>query len=199
MIAGRSTAPVIALLATLLFAPAAEAHHFKGLPHFSYFENYPQVPQEEFLGQAGDYEYSLVLYDFQGLKKEDAYQPDDARLYLIIFNLRENRVYNGPIAVEILDRGAPIDSLEIEAPQEESVYSLQRTLPSTGRYSLAVTHLEGPPTRAVIPFRLSSQKTLWGKWVIGILALFVAVVAFGSRRARLAIDRRDALNRRKTR
>lgn len=35
----------------LVTAPSTEAHHFKGLPHFNYFENYPQVPQEEYIWQ----------------------------------------------------------------------------------------------------------------------------------------------------
>jgi hypothetical protein len=30
------------------------AHHFKGLPHYNYVENYPQTPEEEILGQSGD-------------------------------------------------------------------------------------------------------------------------------------------------
>ncbi len=56
----RSSMFFIVLL--LLWAPPLAAHHFKGLPHFNYFENYPQIPQDEFLGQFGDYECSLVIY-----------------------------------------------------------------------------------------------------------------------------------------
>jgi len=179
----------------LLVAGTAGAHHFKGLPHFSYFENYPQVPQDEFLGQAGDFEYSLVLYDFQGLKREDKEQPDAAHLFLIIFNLRENRVYDGPVTIEILDRGKPVSSVDFDGPEEESVYSLKRELPPTGRYSLAVTQREGDRTRAEIPFRLSSQRVPWGRWITGGLVLLVVVVAVGSRRARVAMDRAEALRR----
>lgn len=190
----RFAVPLLAALA-LLLPGTADAHHFKGLPHFSYFENYPQVPQDEFLGQAGDYEYSLVLYDFQGLQQKDKFQPNDARLYLIIFNLRENRVYDGPVRIEILDRGEPVFAEEFTGPEEESVYSLKRELPPRGRYSVAITHLEGTPTRAEIRFRLSSQKVPWGKWITGGLLLLVGVVAVGSRRARVRMDRAEALRR----
>ena len=37
--------------------PVLFAHHFKGMPHFNYFENYPQIPQEDFIVQSGDYEF----------------------------------------------------------------------------------------------------------------------------------------------
>ncbi|MBZ0268302.1 hypothetical protein K8I85_09100 [bacterium] len=190
----RSGALVVAA-AWLGPAGSADAHHFKGLPHFSYFENYPQVPQDEFLGQAGDFEYSLVLYDFQGLKQEDKEQPNDAHLYLIIYNLRENRVYDGPVRIEVLDRGKPVHSADFDGPKEECVYSMKRELPETGRYALAVTQLDGDRTRAEIPFRLSSQKVPWGKWITGGLVLLVAVVAVGSRRARVVMDRAEALRR----
>ena len=49
----------ITLFICCLGLSPAFGHHFKGLPHFSYFENYPQVPQDEFLAQAGNYECSL--------------------------------------------------------------------------------------------------------------------------------------------
>ncbi len=188
----RKSIVLAALVASLVIPVSAAAHHFKGLPHYSYFENYPQVPTEEFLGQDGEYEYSLVLYDFQGLTKEDLYQPDNARLYLIIFNLRANKVYDGPLILSILDRDDPFYEEDFEGPAEECVYAIQHELPDTGRYSLRVTLGEEPGGTVLIPFRLSSQRTNWGKGVAGILVALVAVVAVGSRRARVKQDRRAA-------
>ena len=182
---------LIGVIAMGLSAQTVSGHHFKGLPHFNYYENYPQVPQDEFLGQEGEYEFSLVLYDFQGIQRDDAQQPDDARLYLIIYNLRENRVYNGPLTLDILDRGEVVYSQDYVSSQEESIYTLQQTLPSTGKYALRITFLQGDTAQALIPFVLSSQKIHWGKWIAGTLVIFVAVVAVGSRRARVRLDRKE--------
>lgn len=181
---------VATILLSAVFASSVFGHHFKGLPHYSYYENYPQVPQEEFLGQEGNYEYSLVLYDFQGLNKEDMMQPDEARLYLIIFNLRENEVYAGPLTLSICDREDVVYGEEFEGPEEECVYAIQQELGSTGKYSLLVSLDDGSGQQVRIPFRLSSQKTYWGRRVAGVLALLILVVAIGSRRARVAQDRR---------
>jgi hypothetical protein len=182
---------LIGTIAMGFFIEKVSGHHFKGLPHFNYYENYPQVPQDEFLGQEGEYEFSLVLYDFQGIQRDDAQQPDDARLYLIIYNLRENRVYNGPLTLEVLDRGDVVYAQDYASSQEESIYTLQQTLPSTGKYALRITFLQGDTGQAIIPFLLSSQKIHWGKWIAGILVIFVAVVAVGSRRARVSLDRKE--------
>lgn len=184
------------LIALLIALPiAAEAHHFKGLPHFNYFENYPQVPQDEFLGQKGHYEFSLVLYDFQGIQKEEAEQPDDARFYLIAFNLLKNQVYNGPVTLEILDRGNPVYTEQFDSSQEESIYAMQQSLPGNGTYALRVTLHDANNLMVKIPFKLSSQKMHWGKWLGLSLAVLLAVVAIGSRKARLVQDRKENARR----
>ena len=179
---------VIAAAIAWASAPA-NAHHFKGLPHFNYFENYPQIPQEEFLGQAGNYEFSLVLYDFQGIESRDVQQPDDARLFLIAFDLLNNKVYGGPARLEVLDGTDPVLVEEVDGPREENVYQLHGSIPPEGDYSLRVTLLDENLT-VVIPFLLTSQKVNWGTWIAAGLAFLIAVAAVGARRARVLQDRK---------
>jgi len=176
--------------ALLILSSAVFSHHYKGLPHYSYFENYPQVPVEEFLGQIGEYELSLVIYDFQGLKRSEVEQPDDIRLFLIIFNLYDNRVYSGPVTLQILDGSKIIYSEDIDAPEEENIYRLNQKLPSSGDFSLSVILRDEENLKTSIPFQLSSQKISWGKWIALALIIMVAVTAAGSRRARILLDRK---------
>ncbi|MDP7399883.1 MAG: hypothetical protein QGF67_20515 [Lentisphaeria bacterium] len=185
-----------ALLLVALSLPAA-GHHFKGLPHFAYFENYPQVPQDEFLAQQGEFECSLVIYDFQGINKADTEQPNDARLFLAIFNLRENRVYNGRLKMTVLDHGDPIYSETVESGDSESLYLWHQSLPPEGRYAINLELLDAESMVMHVPFVLSSQRVHWGKWIAAGLGLLIVVVAVGSRRRRIAIDRaQNAKNRR---
>ena len=184
-----------ALLLMICLPLCAGAHHFKGLPHFSYFENYPQVPQDEFIGQSGDYEFSLVLYDFQGIQREDTEQPNDARFYLIAYNLRNGTVYNGPVTLEVLDGKKPVVTVRKESSQEESIYTLQQVLPENGKYSLRITMHDVDDLQAEIPFLLSSQKISWGRYLVASLIVCVGVVAVGSRRARVLQDRKEAHQR----
>ena len=184
--------PILAAVAVVLGPHIAEAHHFKGLPHFNYFENYPQIPQEEFLGQAGRYEFSLVLYDFQGLQQQDMDRPNDARLFLVAFDLLDNVVYSGPARLEILDGDTPVVTEAAAGPQEENVYQIRGTLPATGDYALRVSLVDEDGLTAVIPFQLSSQKIAWGRWIGALLAALLVIAAIGARRARVLKDRQLA-------
>lgn len=167
------------------------AHHFKGLPHFNYFENYPQIPQEEFIGQSGNYEFSLVLYDFQGIKKSDALQPEDARLYLAIYDLIKNKTYQGPLELQILLDGKILYRKSYKSSVEESIYTLQEKLPPTGKYSLKIIGRGESKLTGEIPFVLSAQKIHWGKWIAGVLVLLTIILIVGARKARLIIDRKE--------
>ena len=142
--------------------------------------------------------FSLVLYDFQGIKREDTQQPDDARFYLIIYNLRQNKAYQGPATLEILNHDAVVYTERFESAQEESIYTLQQKLMPDGKYALRLTLHDASELQGVIPFVLTSQRIHWGKWMLIALVLLVAVVAIGSRRARVIQDRRDNLRRKKS-
>jgi hypothetical protein len=184
--------PALAVGFFLLASVVSPAHHFKGLPHYNYFENYPQVPEEEFLGQAGEYELSLVVYDFQGIRREDVRDPDKVRLFLVIFNLLNNKVYHGALTLEILDRGKPIHTQRFNQAEQENLYAMHRELPDTGRYSLRVTLHDEKDLQCVVPFGLSTQKIRWGRWIAGGLTVLIAVAAVGARKARIKQDRQEA-------
>ena len=185
------------ILGFLSISMGAMAHHFKGLPHYNYFENYPQIPEEEFIGQAGDYEVSLVVYDFQGINREKVEHPDNVRLFLVIFNLLDNRVYGGKLTLEILDGDQVVHTRRFEAAELENLYGMHRELPPEGKYSLRmILHDEGD-LECKIPFRLSSQIVHWGKWIIVALLILLAIAAFGSRVARVKQDRREEYRKRK--
>ncbi len=187
---------VILTLVLLGLPGSAFAHHFKGLPHYNYFENYPQVPEEEFIGEAGNYEVSLVVYDFQGINRENVETPDNVRLFLVIFNLADNTVYGGPLTLEILDRDKVVHSQRMEKSELENLYSMHRELPDTGKYSLRITLHNENDLVCNIPFRLSSQIIHWGRWIAIALAILLAITAVGARRARVKQDRRESARRR---
>ena len=187
---------VIPLVYIFVCPYIVSAHHFKGLPHYNYYENYPQIPDEEFIGKAGDYEVSLVVYDFQGINRDKVEDPDNARLFLVIFNLKDNRVYGGPLTLEILDRGEVRHTHKFPQSELENLYALHRELPQTGKYAVRMTLHDENDLSCTIPFRLSSQKVHWGKWVGGILAVLIVVAAVGARRVRVRLDRKEAAQQR---
>ena len=183
------------MLALICFANSLHGHHFKGLPHHNYFENYPQVPEEEFLAHVGDYEMSLVVYDFQGIQRERAEQPENVRLFLVIFQVIDSKVYKGELTFEILDGERSIHSQRFQKAELENLYSIHKKLPDSGDYSIRLTLHDADDLECVIPFRLSSQKIHWGLWIGLGLFVLLTVTAFGARKARLALDRKEARTR----
>jgi len=180
-----------------LLPVAVMAHHFKGLPHYNYFENYPEIPEEEFLGQVADYEVSLVVYDFQGIQRANVDDPDMVRLFLVIFNLRNNDIYGGPLTLEVLDNGKVVHTERHKSSELENLYSMHQNLPDTGNYSLRLTLHSVDDLQCTIPFKLSSQKIHWGKWVGGVLLIIIIVAAIGARKARVAMDRKEEAGKRR--
>ncbi|MCA9716140.1 MAG: 4Fe-4S binding protein [Myxococcales bacterium] len=139
----RVRLPVIASsLAALLLAPAAAlAHHNKGLPHYGYYENYPQVPVEENIVVDGRWEMGATLFNFQGLDRRTADTPNDVKFFIYVYDLELDGNYQGAIDFEIVDEsGEVVSSFSRARVDEELLYSTRETLPATGDYEL-VAHL----------------------------------------------------------
>ena len=182
---------LLLILSFALCSPLA-AHHFKGLPHFSYFENYPQVPEDEFLAQYKDFGFSLTMFDFQGLNQGDMDAPDNVNFFLIIYNLKTNKAYQGPAQLQLMDGDRIVQDESFPEAVEESLYKTECKLGSEGSYYLRVTLNDGSGVTVDIPFILSSQKINWGLWIGLSLCILLFVAAIGARRARIMKDRQQS-------
>ncbi len=178
-----------ALILTLSFPLLLLGHHFKGLPHYGYFENYPQTPPKEFPGRAGPYKLYLVVYDFQGLTKKDMEQPDDVRLFLTVYHSKEQKAYDGRLKLDILDGKKTLRTINFTAPQEENLYKTNTKLGPDGDYSLKITLTDKDRIMTTIPFTLSSQKVSWGLWIGISLFILIVVAGIASRKVKKSRER----------
>ena len=189
--AASRAAPAVAVVSSLLLAviaswpTAAVAHHNKGLPHYGYYENYPQVPTDEHVAIDGRWEIGATIFNFQGLDRSNADTPSDVKIYLYLYDLKADRAYTGPLRVDIRRNGKTVvrfDRLEVD---EEAVYSTRETLPESGTYKL-VALVEGK--EVVLPFYvdLAGDGVKW--WVVAGLVFPILLVfglaLFGGKRRR---------------
>ena len=72
---------------------------------------------------------------------------------------------------------------------------MHHKLAETGDYSLHLTLHDAGDLECAIPFKLSSQKIHWGRWIAGGLAALLLVAAIGARKARVRIDRSEQAKR----
>jgi len=175
------------LAATLvLTAPGpAVAHHNKGLPHYGYFENYPQAPVEEYVVIDGPWEMGAVVFNFQGLDRRTADTPNDVKIYLYLYDERTGSAYQGPLEVEIRSDGEVVSTFERVKVDEEAVYSTRETLPRSGDYEL-VAHVGEEEISLRFHVDLTSDRPplAWIAGIGGSAVLLFGLAAVGRRRRR---------------
>ncbi len=168
---------VAALVIALGWAPPSRAHHYKGLPHYNYFDNYPQVPYLEFSRETPRYAVYMTVYNFQGLKREQVESPDVVRFYLYIYDLDADTVYKGKASFEILSDGRTLYRTGPVMPEQESIYVIEHKIDAEGDLVLRANVLSPDGTRSTVdvPFRL--EKSFFQRYyvIILIVLFFVAV------------------------
>lgn len=189
----RFVLPLAGVAACLLpiIPGSAEAHHNKGIPHYGYFENYPQVPTEEFVGVSDRWEISATLFNFQGLDRRTSDTPNDVKIYLALYDLEADSAYTGSLDVEIRRDGQLISRFDRLRVDEEAVYSTRETFPATDDYEL-VARAGDEVIRLPIQVDLASDAIHWG-WIAAIVlpvgAVFALALAAGNRQRRTRTDR----------
>ncbi len=133
--------PVIAsvLLAIVALPSVASAHHNKGLPHYGYFENYPQVPTKEYVVIQGRWEFGATVFNFQGYDRKNSDTPNDVKIFCYLYDLKADKAYIGAVDFRIEIGGEVVSEFSRKKIDEEAVYSTRETLPKTGTYKLIAT------------------------------------------------------------
>ena len=180
-------AVVLTLLA--LGASAAQAHHNKGLPHYGYFDNYPQVPTEEFIDEVGRWEVGAVFFNFQGLKRQTSDTPDDIRIFAYIYDLERDRGYKEGLTLHLEtpegERFATFNRLESDG---EGVYVVRQQMPESGDYTLIFEfETDGATVAVPLDFDIDLSADRFDWYVLGgAVAVFAVVfgLAFAGRKKR---------------
>lgn len=161
----------------LLFAAQAGAHHILGLPHYSYKENYPQVPTLEYPAKSGPYEILMTCYP--GKPKPG----EAANLAIYIKDETSGQPYNHPVQVRVLQTFTFGRNRDIQpataVPFYEHPHEVSVTFPEDGEYIVELTmEVEGKPE--VIPFLMVAGEpsaTMSILIAVGVgLALFLIVI-----------------------
>lgn len=186
----RKAPPIAATLGLALavaLPTAASAHHNKGLPHYGYFENYPQVPTEEFIRYDGRWEFGATLFNFQGLKRETSDTPNDVRIFAYVYDLEKDEAYEGALEMAVELDGAVVETFGRLRPDEETVYRTRVTLPESAIYYVTFTFtVDGEPVKLSLPVRvdLAADRVNWVLvgGMLGALALLFGLALAGRKK-----------------
>lgn len=178
-LARKFVLPVIAAVALLMHTTAAQAHHNKGLPHYGYFENYPQVPTEENVVVQGHWEFGATIFNFQGYDRRTADTPNDIKFFTYVYDLTTGRNYTKAVDFEVELDGEIVGSFTRQGVDEEMVYSSRETLPETGDYELVARFPSGDKTVTLrLPFHVDLGSTPVN-WTLLTLLGAPALLVFG--------------------
>ncbi len=178
--------PFLLMVCFMLLSSITWAHHYKGLPHYGYFDNYPQVPTDEYIATNGPWEMNFTLYNFQGMTRSDVDTPDDLQVFLIIYNLRNDTTYGGNAQIAIKSGTKTIGSWSMVAEQE-SLYWFNTSILNTKKLRLFVNFVDdkGKEVEISAPFNLPGQgghNPLL--WIAGGLVVLIVLVAVGTKQTR---------------
>ena len=154
------------------------AHHYKGLPHYNYFDNYPQVPYLEFSRETPRYAVYMTVYNFQGLKRELVESPEVVRFYLYIYDLAADTVYKGEASFEILADGRPLHRTGPMLPEQESIYVIEHRIDVQGDLVLRANVFSDDGSRATVDVPFMIEKSFFQRYyVVVLIVLFFAAVS----------------------
>ncbi len=176
---------LLAAAAITLISPPVFAHHNKGLPHYGYYENYPQVPTEEYVEIHKRWEIGATIFNFQGYQRGRSNTPDDVKIFAYLYDLKADKAWLGKVRWEIRDGDKTVSVFERERVDEEAVYSTRETLPHSGTYEL-VAHVDGEHVPLAFFVELNDNIIPWGliAGIGGPLLVLVGLGWFGRRRKR---------------
>lgn len=153
------------------------SHHYKGLPHYNYFDNYPQVPILEFIEEGEEYTVFVTVYNFQGLDLGMVDAPNDVRFYIYVYNLKTDKSYIGKAHFNLYSSGKLVGRYINIKQEEERIYSLRAELLEQDEIVLETIITEGEREIALkTPMQL--KPGFWDKYgVYASIVLFFVVVA----------------------
>jgi ferredoxin-type protein NapH len=184
-------APLVLAIACIgSVALPAEAHHILGLPHYSYKENYPQVPTLEYPAQTGPYDVLLTSYPGIPLPGETA------NIAIYIKNRQTGAPFEQPVEVRVLQTYTFGKSRDVFPRAQclpfDNLHKLSVNFPEEGEYIVELS-LEVEGKIETIPFAMiagnpTATASMLVATGIGLTVFFVVVRAIRIKRARRSLQ-----------
>ncbi len=165
----------------LFFTSVANAHHIRGIPHYSYQENYPQAPAFEEFRESGPWSLQFTYWQIPAQTALD--------LALYVKRLDTGKPYTGAVTIQVFKQGED-ETSDINHPFDayanpRNIHKVGWVYEESGLYIVKVDLGEGSE-------KISERFTLqvgtvplnfWylGGIAIGLIGLMVAVAILKKR------------------
>jgi hypothetical protein len=170
----RTLAAVAIACVCFCVVPTARAHHIRGIPHYTYSENYPEAPSFEEVREVGSFTLRMTYYEIPGTKTAD--------LAVYAKDRRTGKAYTGDLsyAVYALDEDPAAAHTVTAFRNKNNIYKAGWDYETDGIYMVRVRFTDaGQPVDEIFRLQIgSSQVNYWFLGGLGVgLAVLIATVA----------------------
>ncbi len=157
----------------MLLSSIVESHHIRGIPHYSYRDNYPETPVYELIENTGQYEVTFTYYKIPASTAFD--------LAVYVRDTVTDKPYTGP--VEFLVFGKHEDP-NVSHPfvayrNQTNIYKVGWVYEEEGIYFVRVTFADSTKQHNVLfDMNVGNKNNVWLYLMVSvaIVILFAAVI-----------------------
>ncbi len=170
---------LLAMVTVLIFSSVAQAHHIRGIPHYSYKNNYPETPVYEIAEQDGRWTITFTYYAIPGQKALD--------LAIYIRDTITDSVFYAPVNFLVFGtREDPDHSHPFTAYRNPTnIYKVGWVYEDEGDYLVRISFDDGKTQHNVL-FELSvgDNNPLWMVLIISVSIILIFAIVVGVIRKR---------------
>ena len=163
------------LILLLLSSSIVESHHIRGIPHYSYRDNYPETPVYELIENTGHYEVTFTYYKIPASTAFD--------LAVYVRDTVTDKPYTEPVEFLVFGKHEdPNDSHPFTAYRNQTnIYKVGWVYEEEGLYFVRVTFADSLKQYNVLfDMNVGNRSNVWMYLLISvsIVVFFAAIIGF---------------------
>jgi hypothetical protein len=161
------------MLLVCLACSVANAHHIRGIPHYTYSENYPNAPKVEYVREIDNVALRMTYYEIPGTKNVD--------LAMYVKNRQTGKVFDGKVIYAVYgEKENPLKAHSVEAlKNKNNIYKAGWVYEEEGLYfARVIFDCDGQKVDEIFKMQIgATDVNYWFLGLVGggVLALIVVV------------------------
>ena len=166
--------PAVAIMLVCVACSPAGAHHIRGIPHYTYSENYPNAPKVEYVREIDNVTLRMTYYEIPGTTSVD--------LAMYVKDNRSGKAFDGDVVYAVYAEDEnPLKAHAVKAfKNKNNIYKAGWTYEDQGLYFARVTFdCDGQKVDEVFKMQIGATEVNY--WFLGLtgggVAALIIVVA----------------------
>ena len=176
---------LLILILLLLSASIVESHHIRGIPHYSYRDNYPETPVYEFIQNTSHYEVTFTYYKIPGQTAFD--------LAVYVRDTINDLPYTDPVEFLVFGKHEdPNNSHPFTAYRNQTnIYKVGWVYEDEGDYFVRVTFADSVKKHNILfDLKVGNRSNVWLYLLVSVASIIIFAAVVGVVRKKQKIRRK---------